>query len=171
MMVSLPKIRKKLNASNVLFKTMEAPSFPVLSGYSISQASSIYSRKDRTFFISGAMRTVDLSNILVSHTSQILNVASEELRNIRKENYQLQLTYNKLTQATMLKETQLEKLQTLLDSDKLEVLEQRKLICKTKGIQDNIEEATRKFNQIELETARLEQVINCCFKNPAESDE
>lgn len=129
------------------------------------------SNVDRDFSFDVMFKELTPENVLVKLGAQVVHYSNHEIAKKVKENFDLQKTFNRLANERKQKLLQLAGLQSQLAKSVDKAREQEEIRQQVHKLQHKIEATYERLNKEELERKRLEQVVICCFKNPARNDE
>ena len=110
------------------------------------------------------------SNVLVKVGAKVADYSNHEIMKKKKENYELQINYNRLVNEGRMKNLQLESIKSQIAKSEDKMKEGKEIAMRIEGMKKKMERMYEKINKAEVESKRLEQIITCCFKNSAKND-
>lgn len=171
----LPKIPAKSDVSGIFTPTHSLTEEQFLKTVQPPKISKRLPRAtsngDRDFSFDIMFKELTPDNVLVKLGAQVVHYSNSEIAKKVKENFDLQKLFNKLVNERKQKMLQLEGLKSQLAKSVDKAKEQEEIRQQIHKLQRRIEGTFERLNKEELERKRLEQVIVCCFKNPARNDE
>ena len=97
--------------------------------------------------------------------------STAKIRSKIKETQDLKDDYNKKVYEYNVKKQRFESISSQIEKSNSLILATEKSSKKISILQEKFSEMCSKLNNIEAETSRYYQIIDCCFKNPARNDE
>lgn len=110
------------------------------------------------------------SNVLVKVGAKVSDYSNYEILKKKKENNELQTSYNKLVNEARMKTLQLQGIKSQIAKSEDKIKESREISSRIEAMKLKMEKIYEKINKAEVESKRLDTVISSCFKNSAKNE-
>ena len=110
------------------------------------------------------------ANVLVKVGAKVSDYSNFEILKKKKENNELQTSFNKLVNEARTKTLQLESIKSQIAKSEDKMKESKEISMKIEHMKKKMEKIYEKINKAEVESKRLESIISCCFKNTARNE-